>query len=201
MERFVRWRLQSNVFTTGERPSDSPANCPHAASRDRGDIIVLRSHGGSAGARGFGGTGAPGRGESMPRCRRNRARGALRTGNAWRPGFPAPRRRLNIGLAMSARRCPRRLVWIDFQAPDLMTWVQIPTRALPSADGKAGVLLNVGIRLGARVRSLYVETRCRLGGRPRLPRPTPAPSPGPRAGSAAYGARRSSRTVPRTSSS
>ncbi len=30
---------------------------------------------------------------------------------------------------------PRRLVWIDFQAPDLVTWVQIPTRALLTASG------------------------------------------------------------------
>ncbi len=30
----------------------------------------------------------------------------------------------------SETRCPRRLVWIDLQAPDLWTWVQIPTGAL-----------------------------------------------------------------------
>src|SRR2546426_4255533 len=40
---------------------------------------------------------------------------------------------------------PRRLVWIDFQAPDLVTWVQIPTRASQSP--------NLGAMRGLRRRA------------------------------------------------
>ena len=36
---------------------------------------------------------------------------------------------VSYGTSTYAAKSPRRLVWIDFQAPDLVTWVQIPTRA------------------------------------------------------------------------
>src|SRR6266705_1635541 len=39
------------------------------------------------------------------------------------------------GFSSCRRSSPRRLVWIDLQAPDLWTWVQIPTGAcLPYRD-------------------------------------------------------------------
>src|SRR5437016_6658987 len=47
---------------------------------------------------------------------------------------PASLRRMLNSVTYSPAS-PRRLVWIDFQAPDLVTWVQIPTRALLTASG------------------------------------------------------------------